>query len=95
MCIRDSYVLREDPNCLKIFLHADANAKIQRIKEREQLSEKEAEKKIAHEEKLRAANYHYYTHRMWGHAGNYDLTLDTAIGIDHIEQIVRIMLSNE
>lgn len=51
--------------------------------------------KIAHEEKLRAANYHYYTHRMWGHAGNYDLTLDTAIGIDHIEQIVRIMLSNE
>ena len=45
--------------------------------------------------KLRAANYHYYTHRMWGHAGNYDLTLDTAIGIDHIEQIVRIMLSNE
>ena len=62
------YVLREDPNCLKIFLHADANAKIQRIKEREQLSEKEAEKKIAHEEKLRAANYHYYTHRMWGHA---------------------------
>lgn len=89
------YVLREDPNCLKIFLHADANAKIQRIKEREQLSEKEAEKKIAHEEKLRAANYHYYTHRMWGHAGNYDLTLDTAIGIDHIEQIVRIMLSNE
>ena len=57
--------------------------------------EKEAEKKIAHEEKLRAANYHYYTHRMWGHAGNYDLTLDTAIGIDHIEQIARIMLSNE
>ena len=57
--------------------------------------EKEAEKKIAHEEKLRAANYDYYTHRMWGHAGNYDLTLDTAIGIDQIEQIVRIMLSNE
>ena len=87
------YVLREDPNCLKIFLHASAEAKTQRIIEREHLSEKEAEKKVAHEEKLRAANYHYYTHRMWGLAGNYDLSLDTAIGIDRIEQIVRTMLN--
>lgn len=88
------YVLRDDPNCLKIFFHASAEAKTQRILEREHLSSKDAEKKVAHEEKLRAANYHYYTHRMWGFADNYDLSLDTAIGIDRIKQIVRTMLDN-
>lgn len=88
------YVLRDDPNCLKIFFHASANAKTQRILERKHLSSKDAEQKVAHEEKLRAANYHYYTHRMWGFADYYDLSLDTAIGIDRIEQIVRTMLDN-
>ena len=88
------YVLRDDPNCLKIFFHASANAKTQRILERKHLSSKDAEKKVAHEEKLRAANYRYYTHRMWGFADDYDLSLDTAIGIDRIEQIVRTMLDN-
>lgn len=88
------YVLRDNPSCLKLFLHASMDYKKNYIMQRDHLNAKEAEKKIAREEKMRAANYHYYTHRIWGFAGNYDLSLDSSIGIDRIEQIVRTMLKD-
>ena len=52
------------------------------------VSEKEAERKIRREDKLRSDNYHYYTGRMWGAAANFDLTLNTDLGEDYIEKCV-------
>lgn len=86
------YILRNNPNCLKLFFHASFEEKTKRICQREHLSEKDAKKKLLKEEKLRSSNYHYYTHRIWGLAENYDITLDTRLGIDQIEHIVRDFL---
>lgn len=86
------YVLQDQPNFLKVFFHASLEARIKRISARDHITEKEAEKKIVKEEKLRAGNYRYYTHRVWGFSGNYDISLDTGIGIDRIESILRQLL---
>ena len=40
-------------------------------------------------EKLRADNYRFYTHRMWGTAGNFDFSLNTDLGEEYIENGIR------
>lgn len=36
-----------------------------------------------------ADNYRYYTRRMWGAAGNFDLSLNTDLGEEFIENCIR------
>lgn len=87
------YVLRDRPNCLKVYLHAPESYRIKRIMERENLSETDALQKIRRMDRRRSDNYHYYTRRIWGHSENYDLTLDTSIGEEAVQKIIRDMLA--
>ena len=86
------YMLKDNPNCIKLFLHASMPARIKRIMKRNRLDSKAAEAKILKEDKLRADNYHYYTGQLWGYAGNYNVSIDTSYGIDYIEKIVRDLI---
>ena len=52
------------------------------------ISEKEAQQKIQKEDKHHADNYRYYTGRMWGAAANFDITFNTDLGMDYIEECV-------
>ena len=70
------YVLRNSANCLK-------------VARRQNISEKEARAVVQKNEKLRADNYRYYTRRMWGAAGNFDLSLNTDLGEEYIESCIR------
>lgn len=82
------YVLKDRPNCLKVYLHAPRDFRIKRIMKTENLSEEEAIQKIRQADRRRSDNYRYYTHRIWGHSSNYDLTIDTKIGVDAVEEII-------
>lgn len=57
--------------------------------EKENLSEEDARQKVRKMDHRRSDNYHYYTRRIWGHSKNYDLTVDTSIGADAVEEIIR------
>ena len=83
------YVLRDNRNCLRVFFSAPMENRIKRVMERRHLSEKDARQKIQKEDKWRADNYRYYTGRIWGAAGNFDLTVNTALGEDYIEMCIR------
>ena len=83
------YVLRDNRNCLRVFFSAPMGNRIKRVMERRHLSEKDARQKIQKEDKWRADNYRYYTGRIWGAAGNFDLTVNTALGEDYIEMCIR------
>ena len=83
------YILRNHGNCLKIFFSAPLERRIKRVMNRLDISEKEARLKIQKEDKWRADNYRYYTGRMWGAAGNFDLTVNTALGEKYIEACVK------
>lgn len=82
------YVLRDNKNVLKVFFAAPLEQRIKRVTERLGLSEKDAEQTIRKEDKRRADNYHYYTNRMWGAAGNFDITLNTELGTDYIVKCI-------
>ena len=83
------YFLRDRHDCLKVYLHAPEDYRVKRIMDTEDLSEEDARRKVHRMDRRRSDNYHYYTRRIWGHSGNYDLTIDTGIGAEAVEEIIR------
>lgn len=89
------YILKDSPNCIRVFLHTEFDSRVRNVMERQHLSKSEAVDIIQKEEKRRADNYRYYTHQIWGFAGNYDISLDTDMGIDFFEKIIRYMMERK
>lgn len=71
------YIMRDDPNVIKIFLHASEDFCVKHQMEKLCISEKEAEKTIRRLNKFRRGYYYYHTGRKWENATNYDLCLDS------------------
>ena len=86
------YVLRDNKNVLKLFFTAPADSRVKRVMQRLGIDEKEAQKRIRREDKMRADNYRYYTGRMWGAAASFDMTVNTDLGTDYIEDCVRKLI---
>lgn len=82
------YVLKENPNVLKVFFSAPIQSRIKRVMDRLHINEKEALMDIHKEEKMRSDNYHYYTGRIWGAASNFDITINTDLGFDYIQSCI-------
>lgn len=72
------YVLREDPDCVNIFIHAPLEVRIQRVKQRLELSSEESRNAILKTDKKRAAYYNSYADRKWGATDNYHLAFDSS-----------------
>ncbi len=71
------YVLRNYPNVMSVFIHADKDFCMERALERNSMTRKEMEKFIAKTDKYRGDFYKYYTGREWTDARNYHLCLDS------------------
>lgn len=77
------YVLRNYGNCLKVFSRRLLRAESKSGTETEYLRGR-SQSYGSENEKLRADNYRYYTRRMWGAAGNFDISLNTDLGEEYI-----------
>lgn len=71
------YVLKDYPNVMSVFVHADDDFCFDRAMERNSMSSRELEKYIAKIDKYRGDYYKYYTGQDWTDARNYDLCLDS------------------
>ncbi len=78
-------ILSDTNRVVSIFIHADMNAKLARVVEREGLDKEKAKDKIIKTDKKRASFYNFYSvDKKWGEAFSHDLTLDSGkIGIDN------------
>ena len=77
------YILAERDDVLSVFVHADKDARIRRIMEKCNLTEKEAAVLIQKTDKRRAGYHDFYCDDKWGAAASYDLTVNSAaFGID-------------
>ena len=72
------YILREHPNCLHVFVHADKAARIKRIVGLGYCDEKKAHDFVTKKDKQRANYYNFYSNNRWDDLQNYDLTIDTS-----------------
>lgn len=89
------YVLKDCKNVLKVFFTAPTESRIKRVAKRLGADNSEALRKIRKEDKLRADNYRYYAGRIWGKAANYDITINTDMGVDYIENCLTSALKLE
>jgi len=80
-----SYILRDTPNNIKIFLYGDIPFRIKRVQSLYQVSEDAAESMIEHSDKDRARYCRIVTNKEWdwNDSRNYDLAVDTSkLGVD-------------
>ena len=77
------YALEGYPNVLRIFIHADLDARIRRIARIYDLTDAKAKELIQKTNKKRSSYYNYYTNKRWGDAESYDACLNSSLlGLD-------------
>ncbi len=77
------YILRDNQNCVNIFITANEEDRMKRISELQNVSESEALKIITQGDESRKDYYDFYTTGRWGVASNYDLCINSSkLGIE-------------
>lgn len=77
------YVMKEQPNCLNIFISADTEDRIRRISERHKVPDSKAREIIEKTDKSRSGYYNYFSGKVWGAAQSYDLCVNSSfLGIE-------------
>ncbi len=85
------YVLKDNPNIVKVFIYADIDSRVKRAVDRRDIDPARAKQAVIKADKARANYYSFYSGKKWGLADNYDLCINsTHISI---EQAVEIILS--
>ena len=83
------YILQDNADCLKVFVHADIDFRATQIVEVYGEREQSPEERLRDKDQRRAAYHRFYTNMKWGHAQNYHLTLDSGVlGIDKCVDII-------
>jgi cytidylate kinase len=84
------YILRDEPNHISVYLHANQEFRINRVMKLYDLQHDEATKMVEKSDKERAAYCKTFTHKEWMNATNYDLSIDTSKVT--LEQAVELIL---
>jgi uncharacterized membrane protein YczE/cytidylate kinase len=89
------YVLYDDPNCFRIFIHAIPQARIDRSMRKYGLSYDQAKLQMENTDAARAQHYKHFTGRTYGKQENYHLGLDSGmLGIDGSVDAILDMIRN-
>ena len=84
------YILRERKDCLRVFIHADMKFRAERIVKVYGEREASPEQRLKDKDKRRAIYHRFYTNMKWGHAQNYDITLNSGtLCIDTCVSIIK------
>ena len=82
------YILEDYDDVLSIFIHAPLESRIRRVKEDYQEVHDDYKKYVTKRDKGRSNYYNYYTTKNWGHLKNFDLTINSDLGIDEVATII-------
>ena len=82
------YILEDYDDVLTIFIHAPLESRIRRVKEEYKEQHDNYKKYVMKRDKGRSNYYNYYTTKKWGQLKNFDLTINSDLGIERVAQIV-------
>lgn len=72
------YVLRDDPDCIKVFIYANYEDRLNYTMKAFDLDQKAAESRLSKIDKGRANYYKTYTGETWGSLYNHDICINTS-----------------
>ena len=70
------YILREEPNLIKLFIHAPYKYRIRFLCKERNITAEEADDLIVKNDRERSRFYDFFTDKTWGQADSYDLSVD-------------------
>lgn len=83
------HVLRDNPDLVRVFIHAPEDFRVEKVMEVYGDTREQAEINIKRSDKARANYYTHISGKAWGESENYDLTVDSSLGIEKaVEQII-------
>lgn len=88
------YILKDNPNLVKIFLYAPLEYRIDKVKEIYKDTYKEAKRHVLDSDKSRASYYEIITNQPWGKKENYDLCINCELGNEKIINIICNYIEN-
>ncbi len=84
------YVLRDDPDLVSVFIHADIDKRAQRVAEFEKITTAKAKELINKADKKRASFYNFQTEKKWGAVSSYMLSIDSGeVGYDGAVELIK------
>jgi len=89
------YVLRGESGCVRAFIHAPIEERVRRVKEfygEEEGTDEQVKARILKRDKKRASYYDYFAQCKWGLAQNYDVCLNSSLGIDTAVEILKTVV---
>ena len=83
------YVMKDERNCLNLFISADMADRIKRIAISHKLSDTKAKELIERTDKGRSSYYNYFSGKTWGAAESYHLCINSSVlGIDETVRLI-------
>ena len=88
-----SFILKDRADCLKVFIHADKDYRINRAVETEKIAQAEAKDFLRKSDKRRSSFYNTHTGWKWGDMSKFDLCLNSqSLGLDRCVDILTEMM---
>lgn len=89
------WILKGNPDLFRVFIMAPEEFRVSRIMEKENVTEKQAEKLIRQVDKLRRNYYSFFTDGKWDSVENKDIVINSALrGIDGTVNILKAVVDN-
>lgn len=77
------YILRDCPNLVSVFIHANADFRAARVAEEYQLPDAKVRDMLTKTDKKRASYYNFQSEKKWGMAASYNLCIESSeLGIE-------------
>lgn len=84
------YILRERENTLRVFIHAPLAERARRAAEDYGDKQENMESYVLRQDKQRASYYNYFTSVRWGDSKNFDLCINSALGLNTAVELIRV-----
>ncbi len=82
------YVLRDYENVTRLFIYAPKDYKMKRVMEIYGDTAEEAQKNVRRSDEARAAYYNNISGLDWGNAHNYDLLINSSVGVEKCAELI-------
>lgn len=82
------YILEDYDDVLTIFIHAPFDSRVRRVQEDYKEKHDDFKKFVMKKDKGRSNYYNYYTTKKWGQLKNFDLTINSDLGLDEVADII-------
>lgn len=84
-----NYIFKDTPDTVSVFIHADINERIQRVRDVYGVRDKNLKAVIEKTDKGRASFHKFYTDQEWGDSRNYHLAINSGeIGLEACTQLI-------